>query len=193
MASENDVTEQLFLQAVQDAVPLQLKARVESRTSQEPTPGQLRRRAAAVLELGKDTNPLTSDVPQVYGPHDALEFRRDGVQHGVFRKLKQGGYALESRLDLHRMVVEEARRAVFGFINDCYENDLRTVLVLHGKGERSETPARLKNCVAFWLKELETVQAYCSALPQHGGTGAVYLMLRKSERSRQRNAEQFRS
>lgn len=193
MASENDVTEQLFLQAVQDAVPLQLKARVESRTSQEPTPGQLRRRAAAVLELGKDTNPLTCDVPQVYGPHDSLEFRRDGVQHGVFRKLKQGGYALESRLDLHRMVVEEARRAVFGFINDCYENDLRTVLVLHGKGERSETPARLKNCVAFWLKELETVQAYCSALPQHGGTGAVYLMLRKSERSRQRNAEQFRS
>jgi len=192
MASETESLKQLFLQAVPDAVPLRDKVRVDARSTNEPTPGQLRRRAAAVLEPGKDANPLTSEVPLVYGPHDVLEFRREGLQHGVFRKLKQGGYSLESRLDLHRMVVEEARRAVFGFISDCYENDLRTVLVLHGKGERSETPARLKNCVAFWLKELETVQAYCSAQPRHGGTGALYLLLRKSERSRERNAEQFR-
>lgn len=192
MSSDNEATEPLFLQAVMDAVPLRQKARVDVSASREASPGQLRRRAAAVLEPEKDTNLLSSEVPLVYGPHDLLEFRREGLQHGVFRKLKQGGYGLESRLDLHRMVVEEARRAVFGFINDCYENDLRTVLVLHGKGERSETPARLKNCVAFWLRELEIVQAYCSAQPRHGGTGALYLLLRKSERSRQRNAEQFR-
>lgn len=192
MSRQDDEGGDLFRQAVLDAVPLRHKSRVDLRqAAEETTPGQLRRRLAAVLEPGRDSNPLTTEVPLVYGPHDPLAFRREGVQYGVFRKLKQGGYALESRLDLHRLVVEEARRAVFGFINDCYENDLRTVLILHGKGERSETPARLKNCVAFWLRELETVQAYCSAQPQHGGTGALYLLLRKSERSRQRNAEQF--
>ncbi len=192
MIGDNHSEDSIFRQAVLDAVPLRLKERVETVLSSDPTPGQLRRRAAAVMQPEVDANPLSGEAPVLYGPHDPLAFRRDGVQYGVFRKLKQGGYSLESRLDLHRMVVEEARRAVFGFVTECYEADLRTVLILHGKGERSDTPARLKNCVAFWLKELETVQAYCSALPQHGGTGAVYLLLRKSERSRQRNAEIYR-
>jgi DNA-nicking Smr family endonuclease len=192
MSRQVEDSDDLFRQAVLDAVPLQQKARVDLALSvEDPTPGQLRRRAAAVFDSGLDGNRLTTDVPMIHGPHDLLAFKREGVQNGVFRKLKQGGYALESRLDLHRLVVEEAREAVYGFINDCYEHDLRTVLILHGKGERSETPAKLKNCAAFWLRELETVQAYCSAQPRHGGAGALYLMLRKSERSRQRTAELF--
>lgn len=182
----------LFRSVVADAVPLKQVARVEPQADPTPTPGQLRRRAAAVQEAGVDPNPLSSEVPMQFGPHDPLEFRRDGVQYGVFRKLKQGGYALESRLDLHRMTVEQAREALFQFISDCLACDLRTVLVLHGKGERSDTPAKLKNCIAHWLKALEPVQAYASAQPQHGGTGAVYVLLRKSERSKEQNRRQFR-
>lgn len=182
----------LFRSTVADAVPLKQVTRVDAPPDTTPTPGQLRRRAAAVLDTRFDPNPLSSEVPMQFGPHDPLEFRRDGVQYGVFRKLKQGGYALESRLDLHRMTVEQAREALFQFINDCQTCDLRTVLILHGKGERSETPAKLKNCAAHWLKGLEPVQAYASAQPQHGGTGAIYVLLRKSERSKEQNRRQFR-
>jgi DNA-nicking Smr family endonuclease len=182
----------LFRSAVADAVPIKQVARVDLSTSSSPTPGQLRRREAAVLEAGLDPNPLSSEPPMLFGPHDLLEFRREGVQYGVFRKLKQGGYELESRLDLHRLFVEQAREAVFTFVNDCMANDLRTVLILHGKGEFSETPAKLKNCVAHWLKALDAVQAYASAQPQHGGAGALYVMLKKSERSKQATALQYR-
>lgn len=180
-----------FRSAVADAVPLKLPPRVDVKPANTATPGLLRRRTAAVHD-DTDPNILTSEIPMIFGPHDALEFRRDGVQHGVYRKLKQGGYALESRLDLHRMTVEEARDAVFQFIQDCYAHDLRTLLILHGKGERSATPAKLKNGVAHWLKMLESVQAYASAQPQHGGLGAVYVLLRKSERSKQENAKKYR-
>ena len=34
-------------------------------------------------------------------------------------------------------------------------------------------------------------EAFCSAQPLHGGTGAVYVMLRKGERDKQKNREQF--
>jgi DNA-nicking Smr family endonuclease len=182
----------LFRSAVADAKPLKQVARVDLQVENSPTPGQLRRREAAVIDTGLDPNPLSSEPPMLYGPHDPLEFRRDGVQYGVFRKLKQGGYELESRLDLHRMFVEQAREAVFAFINDCMAHDLRTVIILHGKGERSETPAKLKNCVAHWLKALDSVQAYASAQPRHGGSGALYVLLRKSERSKQANSLQYR-
>ncbi len=192
MSGRDAQDDSLFRAAVADAVPLPASNRVDTAAPIEVTPGQLRRRAAAVLDMARELNPLSSDVPMLHGPHDPLEFRRDGVQYGVFRKLKQGGYALESRLDLHRMIVDEAREAVCTFINDCMEHDLRTLLILHGKGERSEVQARLKNCVAHWLKQLDAVQAYVSAQPQHGGSGAVYVLLRKSERSRQKNAGYYR-
>ncbi len=190
--TSDDAQNTLFLQAVADAIPRKPDNRVNLKAALSTTPGQLRRRMAAVQQPGVDLNPLASDVPILCGPHDPIEFRRDGVQYGVFRKLKQGGYEIETRLDLHRLVVDEARRAVYGFVQECMENDMRTVLILHGKGERSETPARLKNFVAHWLKALDNVQAYVSAQPQHGGSGALYVLLKKSERSKQKNAETFR-
>jgi len=38
---------------------------------------------------------------------------------------------------------------------------------------------------------MEEIQAYCSAQPQHGGAGAVYIMLRKSETKKQENRDRF--
>lgn len=181
-----------FYAEVAGATPIKVAQRVDLQTPKSPSPGQLRRRQQAVLELGLDINHLTTEPPMIAGPHDPLEFRRDGVQTQVFRKLKQGAYGIETRLDLHRLYVEQAREAVFDFIHDCIAHDVRTALITHGKGERSETPAKLKNCVAHWLKHLEPVQAYVSAQPQHGGVGAVYVMLRKSERAKLANALKHR-
>lgn len=182
----------LLREALAGVKPLDAVARADTPTGVARTLGHERRRETAVQDASQDSNPLSTEIPQRYGPHDPLEFRRDGVQYGVFRKLKRGAYEAESRLDLHRLFVEQAREAVFNFVNECHAHGLRTVIILHGKGERSATPARLKNGVALWLPQLEAVQAFCSAQPQHGGTGAVYVLLRKSERSRERNAAQYR-
>ncbi|MGB0189025.1 MAG: Smr/MutS family protein, partial [Aequoribacter sp.] len=40
-------------------------------------------------------------------------------------------------------------------------------------------------------RELDAVQAFHSAQPQHGGTGAVYILLRKNEIQKQVNRERF--
>ena len=102
-------------------------------------------------------------------------------------RLRLGQYPIEARLDLHRMTVEEARRDVFGFINDCVRYGLRSVIILHGKGERNpDGIAQLKSHLAKWLPELEDVLGFHSAQKRHGGTGAVYVLVRTGDRDKQR-------
>lgn len=149
-------------------------------------------RDAAVRSLEGDGNFLALSDIELLDPYYSLEFRRSGVQHGVFRKLKQGKYPMDARLDLHRMTVERARDEVFGFIRDSLAYDLRNVMIVTGRGNHSQSAeAILKSYVNRWLPEFDEVQAYCSAQPSHGGTGAVYVMLRKSEKQREANRIAF--
>ena len=109
------------------------------------TPGIEARRKAAQLDEVKEQNQLDSisAIPQV-DPHDILSFIRPGIQHGVFKNLRQGKYEIQSMLDLHRHTVEQARQALWIFINDCHAQGVRCAIVTHGKGEGRENPARLK-------------------------------------------------
>jgi DNA-nicking Smr family endonuclease len=116
------------------------------------------------------------------------------VQNGVFRKLKQGRYEAEARLDLHRMTAAIARKEIFEFVEESSHLGLRSVLVIHGKGEskaEKERSSILKGCVDHWLRQLDIVQAFHSAQPRHGGTGAAYVLLRKSEEKKRENREKF--
>lgn len=147
------------------------------------------RREAATRETGSELNPLAGEFAEPVDPWDPLEFKRDGVQNGVYRNLRLGKYRVDARLDLHRHTVEMARRAVFEFVRDCVEADIRCALITHGKGEGRAQPALLKSCVNCWLPQMREVLAFHSAQKHHGGLGATYVLLRKSERKRQENLE----
>ncbi len=51
---------------------------------------------------------------------------------------------------------------------------------MHGKGHGSlhKLPV-LKTKVQGWLRQRDEVLAFCSARPVDGGTGAVYVLLKK--------------
>ncbi len=154
------------------------------------------RRDAAVTEKIVDRNDLSGGISssadgEIFrvDPLAILEFKRDGVQHGVYKNLRLGKYAIEARLDLHHQTVEQARRLVFQFISDCRDNDIRCALITHGKGEGRENPAMLKSCVNHWLPQLDAVLAFHSAMKFHGGMGATYVLIRKSEEKRLENME----
>jgi DNA-nicking Smr family endonuclease len=177
-------------------VPLQREPRVNvKRGSRGETDSALaHRRQAAVQGPERDRNNLTEGEAAPLDPWYVLAFKRPGIQNGVFRKLKQGRYEAQSRLDLHRMTTGRARREIFEFIDESYRLGLRCVLVIHGKGDSAADRERgsiLKGCVNHWLRELDAVQAFHSAQPHHGGTGAVYVLLRKSEEKKAENREKF--
>lgn len=175
--------------------PLKQEGRVvQSKRTVLADEALLNRREAAVVGKVADRNSLDVDGIVALDPWYVLDFKRPGIQNGVFRKLKQGRYDSEARLDLHRMRVVQARVAVFEFIEQSIELGLRTVMIVHGRGEKKaekEQSAILKGCVNHWLQELDAVQAFHSAQPQHGGTGAAYVLLRKSEQQKQVNRERF--
>ncbi len=188
--------EDLFLQEMSDVVPLKRKPRARHRaaTPSGRDPSVEHRRRAAVEGRAEDRNILTQEGIAPLDPWYILEFKRPGVQNGVFRKLKQGRYEMEARLDLHRMSVARARRELFGFIEESHQLGLRCVLLVHGKGESGadrERSSILKGCTDHWLRELDVVQAFHSAQPRHGGTGAVYVLLKKSEEKKRENREKF--
>lgn len=148
------------------------------------------RQKAATAELAKDKNFLSGEYIEPVDPLAIIEFKRDGVQNGVYRNLRLGKYQIDARLDLHHMTIDQARNAVFQFIKDCMGNDIRCALITHGKGEGRNLPAQLKSCIAHWLPQFPEILAFHSAQKQHGWVGATYVLLRKSDKKKLETWEQ---
>lgn len=191
--SDND---DIFQQEMVGVKPLARERRVPLRSGVIPAKDSSlqERRLAAVEISGADNNLLTEEGIEPLDAWYVLDYKRPGVQNGVFRKLKQGRYEADAHLDLHRMTVAAARRELFSFIEEAQRLGLRTVLLIHGKGESKadkEKSSILKGCANRWLQELAIVQAFHSAQPRHGGTGAVYVLLQKSEEMKKKNRLRF--
>ncbi|MFZ2209107.1 MAG: DNA endonuclease SmrA, partial [Porticoccaceae bacterium] len=109
-----------FDELIGDVEPLRQAARVISPKVSVRSPGLDIRRQAAEQERVRDGNYLArAEQVVAVAPWDVLVWKRDGVQNGVFKNLRQGHYAIDSRLDLHRLTVEQARLAVFQFARDA--------------------------------------------------------------------------
>ena len=183
----------LFEKEMSDVRPLKNQATAApQRPREKPGPGTLYRRSAAQRPVEGGGNFLTTGFVEFVHPQAVLSFKRGGIQNGVFSKLQHGGYPIEATLDLHLMSLEEAREQVYTFIHDCLRYEVRTALINHGKGARSkENQAMIKSYVARWLPQFPEIMAFHSAMGFHGGTGAVYVLLRKSEKAKERTREKL--
>ena len=158
----------------------------------EPSISQLARKEAALgRKPNHDPNYLSTDFIEPVEPNSWLEYKSSGVQDGVYKKLRLGKYDIQAHTDLHRLTVKEARDEVFYFIKGCVKRGKRTVLITHGKGERSQPQAVLKSHVNHWLQQHDLVMAFHSAQQMHGGLGSVYVLLKKNELEKQLNREAY--
>ena len=184
--------ENLFSQHLDGVKPLKPVDRAKlKKTVSSVSKAYQRQAAVGDHQSNIDNNPIGSvsdDYVDMVKPLDILSFKRAGIQDGVFKKFRLGKYSIDGRLDLHRRTVVEARQEVFSFISEATACDARCLLILHGKGERNiNQQAKLKSYAAKWLKEIPQVMAYHSAQKHHGGTGALYVLLKKSERLKEKN------
>jgi len=186
MTKDNDD----FFKEMQDVKPLQREKRVVLNSSKIDKNTIKTRQQAAQSENISLTDPLVNSAVEQLDANAILAYQRPGVQHGVYKQLRQGKYSIEARLDLHRMTSEQARLTLYQFVRDCITHDVRCALITHGKGEGRANPAVLKSLVAHWLPQIDEVLAFHSAQKHHGGTGATYLLLKKSEKKRLENLEQ---
>ncbi|WP_323774171.1 DNA endonuclease SmrA [Alcanivorax sp.] len=188
MASDDD----LFRQEMADVTPIKPDNRVQERAPRRKDSIREQLRRAAAVDDRKDRNPLTvpEHVPAV-GPLDIVGLKKDGVQEGVYRKLRLGKYEAQDVLDLHRVRLMDARNLVQQFLENAHNNAMRTVLISHGKGLHSERPGFLKSYVMHWLEESHLVLAFHSTPANRGGSGATQVLVRKNGQARQKNREFF--
>ena len=114
-------------------------------------------------------------------PEAYLFFSRGGVQQRQLQRLRRGQMPTGAELDMHGMTTATARAALLGFIAHCRDRRIRTIRIIHGKGYGSGSAAPvLKNRLNSWLRQHHDVLAFCSTPAGHGGTGALYVLLRTS-------------
>ncbi len=98
---------------------------------------------------------------------------------GIYRR---GRIPPELRIDLHGLRADEARRHVHTELSAAIADGVRCVIVVHGKGLRSDGAPVLRNALVDWLAspDLEgRVLAFAPAQPEDGGRGATYVLLRR--------------
>jgi len=171
---------ELFRQAVDGARPLGGKKRHQS---QLPAPkAKARQRAADELAALRESLEPPADIADVE-TGDELLFRRSHISPRAFRKLRRGNTPPEASLDLHGFRESDARHELREFISDGAAQGLRCVRVVHGKGLGSgQRGPVIKQGVNRWLRHWAEVEAFCSAPPHDGGTGAAYILLRSRRR-----------
>ena len=114
---------------------------------------------------------------------DPIDLRRGdhaGIDRSTRRRLAQGQYPIEARLDLHGMTAAQAERQLSRFIGQAVSAEKRCVLVITGKGANNN--GVLKRLVPMWLKSPPLgarILALSQAIPADGGDGALYVMLRR--------------
>ena len=173
-----DDDDNLFRRAMSDAKPLKAEQRADD-PLKKPKPRARFSRAdkRAVLEesLHADLDTLEHDNA------DYLRFHRASVGRRTMRKLARGNIAVQDEIDLHGLTQGEAREYLHDFINRCASSGKTCVRVVHGKGLGSgHRGPVLKISVNRWLRRWDPVLAFVSTPQVDGGTGAVYVLLRKS-------------
>jgi DNA-nicking Smr family endonuclease len=173
VSSEED--SRAFAEAMRGVKPIKRRNTVASSTRPEPKARLSRAGRKALLEesLGGP-----SEAMEQMG--DEIAFRRPGVSQQIFRQLRRGRFRVEDEIDLHGLSVTEARTALRDFITGSVERGLGCVRVVHGKGLRSGPAGPvLKHNVQTWLARWDEVLAFVSARIHDGGSGAVYVLLRR--------------
>ena len=185
-----DDDDEVFRAAMTDVARLNVAPKpAKPRTG--PTLGQRAHREQAECErrAAVDPNYLTLGEVKQLAPHELVSWKKDGVQEGVFRKLRLGEYPLEGRLDLHRKTVKEARDAVFDFIQhgSCERLALRAD---QSRSRRTQSDAGADQELRDRMARADAGSAGLSP----SGTPSrwrrrVYVLLRKSPAKREENRE----
>ena len=136
----------------------------------------------------RDDSQLTvpvADTLSDFGANDHLtEYLSNGLSRQTLRKLRRGFWPVADRLDLHGLGSDEASRLLQNFLHEALQQNLRCVLLIHGKGMNSpDAQGKLRALSRHWLTQHPEVLAWCEAPLSLGGSGAVLALLKSQGKS----------
>jgi DNA-nicking Smr family endonuclease len=175
----------LFADATKDVKPVGGKGRAIAPPSlpQPRAPGTLPGKSLG--ELLEDSSKFAFLYNGEYFEGSVLD-----LDPCILGRLRAGSYSPEAHIDLHGMNARQAYEALHRFIRHAYVKNQRCVTVITGRGRNSpEGLGVLRPMLRQWLCRIpfkRVVLAFCTAQAKDGGTGAVYVLLRKFKKSKGR-------
>lgn len=174
--SVSDDDRKLFRESIGEVKEIYINQAEITQRKPKPVPKQQQQDAAEVLNQLAEA---PFDIEEVE-TGDELSFARQGVQKQTLKKLRRGQYIIERELDLHGLTVAEAKPVLNQFLTTVIHSGKRCVRIIHGKGHGSKNKLPvLKNKLNIWLRQDKRILAFCSARQNDGGTGAVYVLIKK--------------
>lgn len=106
-----------------------------------------------------------------------------GIDRNSDKLLRTGKYPIDKTIDFHGLILDEAFDSLAKEVDYAYNNNLRCLLVITGKGRGTkEGRESIKSSIENWLK-MDVISGkiikYTQAIKKHGGEGAIYILIRK--------------
>jgi DNA-nicking Smr family endonuclease len=172
--------EELFRKAMEGVRPISRDNYVERIFQIELPEGpknkddvEILKKLTNLVKYGEGFN--VSDTPEY------IEGTGYHVHPSVAKRLHQGDYSIQAYVDLHGLIVDDAKEVFDKFLKWAVTTGKRGVLIIHGRGLSSPYEPVLKKKVIEWLTHgpwRKWVVAYSSARICDGGAGATYVLLR---------------
>jgi DNA-nicking Smr family endonuclease len=185
MSDEDDLA--LWRKVAASVTPLKPKRRFRPKRPAAPEETQA---APAPAEPPRPAKPQRRPAPPPAAP--APRAAAPELSHGhmaaidgrMALRLRRGQLPIEASLDLHGHRQDDAHLALNGFIGASHAAGRRVVLVVTGKGLRGADAGVLRRQVPLWLNSApnrDKILAFDYARPEHGGTGALYVLLKRQK------------
>ena len=178
----------LWTQVAETIEPLRRKGLLRLGTGAlpmpEPDPEPLVKAPPKPLTAGKPF------LPAYQAPTSPVQVVERGVDPAIHKKVRRGRIDIDGKIDLHGMTQAEARETLRRFIGARAARGDRTVLVITGKGVKTDNDyiaamterGILRTMLPIWLSEpglSHLISGWSVAARGHGGEGAWYVRLRR--------------
>jgi DNA-nicking Smr family endonuclease len=172
---------ELWRHVAQSVRPIKSKRRPAAPKDETPSAPPSKTKAA------KPVAPVAAPAPKPKPgapakPHELTH----GLSHGIDRRqaerFRKGKLPIEGKIDLHGRTQRDAHDDLLAFLKRAHGAGKRCVLVVTGKGMTTAKIGILRQAVPRWLNEpafRPLVLAFDYAEPQHGGEGALYVLLKR--------------
>ncbi|MCP8882902.1 Smr/MutS family protein [Devosia sp. XJ19-1] len=138
----------------------------------------------------KPLKPGKPFLPAYQAPAPGRSIAEKAVDPAIHKKVRRGRIDIDGRIDLHGMTQTVAREALRQYIANCAARGDRTILVITGKGARTDNDyvaamterGILRTMLPIWLSEpglAHLISGWSLAARGHGGDGAWYVRLRR--------------
>ncbi len=186
-----ELEEEIFKKAMEGVTPIPRNKYVERifqlafpESSRDKEDAEILGKLTDLVKHGRGFN--VADTPEY------IEGTNYDVPQNIARRLHRGDYSIQAFVDLHGLLVQDAKEVFEKFLKWAVTTGKTGVLIVHGRGLSSPSEPVLKKKVIEWMTRgpwRKWVAAYSSARICDGGAGATYVLLRPrpvSKRSKRR-------